>query len=96
MASKWAASNILLGCRTTEYREVSFCRLYSTNDGMDSSREYNVLTWLHERTQPPACKTGNWTAHNGALNRRGALTIRFDPAMTGVATPTGKPGRRPD
>jgi hypothetical protein len=96
MASKWAASNNLIGCRTTEYREVSFCRLYSTNHVVNSSREYNVLTALHERTQPPACKTGNWTAHNGALNRRGSLTIRFDPAMTRGATPPGKRGRRPD
>ena len=29
---------------------------------------------LHKR---PACKTGNWPAHNEALKRRGALTIHW-------------------
>ena len=31
-----------------------------------------------------------------ALRRRGSLTIRFDPAMTWQAAPTGKRGRQPD
>ena len=31
-----------------------------------------------------------------ARNRRGSLTIRFDPAMAWDATPTGKRGRQPD
>ena len=46
------------------------------------------------RPTPPACKTGNWPADNEALRRRGSLTIRFDPAMTWQAAPTGKRGRQ--
>ena len=45
---------------------------------------------------PPAYKTRNCPAYNEALKRRGSLTIRFDPAMTWEATPTGKRGRQPD
>ena len=33
---------------------------------------------------------------NEALKRRGLLTIRFDPAMTCEAAPSGKRGRQPD
>ena len=44
----------------------------------------------------PACKTGNGPAANEALKRRGSLTIRFDPAMTWQAAPTGTRARQPD
>ena len=45
---------------------------------------------------PPSYKTRKWPAHNEAFKRRGSLPIRFDPAMTRDAVPTGKPGRQPD
>ena len=51
---------------------------------------------MHEQTDTPACKTGNWPACNKALRRRGSLTIWFDPAMTWEAAPTLKRGRQPD
>ena len=43
-----------------------------------------------------AYKTRNWTSYNEALNRRGSLTIWFDPAMIWEAAPTGKRGRKLD
>jgi hypothetical protein len=48
------------------------------------------------RPTPPTYKTRNWPAYNNALKRRGALTIWFDPEMTGAAAPTGTRGRQPD
>ena len=47
------------------------------------------------RPTPPTYKTGNWPAYDLALKRRGSLTIRFDPAMTWEAAPSGKLGRQP-
>ena len=41
------------------------------------------------RPTPPASKAGNWPGCNEALKRRGSLAIRFDPAMTWEAAPTG-------
>jgi len=48
------------------------------------------------RPPPPTCKTWNWPSYNQALKRRGSLTIRFDPAMTWEAAPSGKRGRPSD
>jgi hypothetical protein len=48
------------------------------------------------RPTPQTCRTRNWPACNEALKRRGSLTIRFDPAMTRKAGPTGKRGRQCD
>ena len=47
------------------------------------------------RPTPPAYKTRNWPSYNGALKRRGSLTIWSDPAMSWEAAPTGKRGRQP-
>ncbi|MCA3538113.1 MAG: IS5 family transposase, partial [Rhodobacter sp.] len=47
------------------------------------------------RPTPPACKTGNGPACNGALKRRSPLTIWSDPEMTRGGDPTGKRGRTP-
>ena len=47
------------------------------------------------RPTPLTYKTTNWPTYDEALRRRGSLTIRFDPAMTWEATPTGKPSRPP-
>ena len=44
----------------------------------------------HEQTHTPAIKTRNWPAYNGALKRRGLLTIWFCPTMIWEATPTAK------
>jgi len=41
----------------------------------------------------PTYKTTNWTSYNEALNRRGSLTIWFDPEMNWGARPSGKRGR---
>ncbi|GHE04168.1 transposase [Defluviimonas sp. 20V17] len=46
------------------------------------------------RPTPPTYKTRNWPAHNEALERRGSLTIWFDPEMTWDAAPTGRRGRQ--
>jgi hypothetical protein len=43
---------------------------------------------------PTTYKTRNWPAYNEALERRGSLTIWFDPAMSWDAAPTGKRGRQ--
>jgi len=43
---------------------------------------------------PATCKTPNWPACNEALERRGSLTIWFDPEMRWGAAPTGKRGRQ--
>jgi hypothetical protein len=48
------------------------------------------------RPTPPSYKTRNWPAYDSVLRRRGSLTIRFDPAMTWDAAPSGKRGRQPD
>jgi hypothetical protein len=48
------------------------------------------------RPTPPTYKTRNWPSYNDSLRRRGSLTIRFDPAMTWEAAPTGKRGRQRD
>ena len=48
------------------------------------------------RAAPPARKTGTWPSCNKTRKRRGALVIRFDPAMTWAALPIGKRGRQPD
>ncbi|WP_332909035.1 transposase, partial [Paracoccus binzhouensis] len=53
-----------------------------------------MVTGRHEQSDAPACKTGNGSAYNEVLKRRGLLTIRFDPAMTWKATPTGRRGRQ--
>ncbi|SDL62002.1 Transposase DDE domain-containing protein [Paracoccus chinensis] len=47
------------------------------------------------RPTPSTYKTGNWPAHNEALNRRGSLTIWFDPEISWEAAPTGQRGRQP-
>jgi hypothetical protein len=58
-----------------------------TNPASESSRETGVGAGGHEQAHPPTCKTGNRPTGNEALKRRGALTIRFDPAMTREAVP---------
>jgi hypothetical protein len=45
------------------------------------------------RPPPPAYKTRTWPAYNGALKRRGSLTIWFDPGMSWEAAPSGRRGR---
>jgi len=47
------------------------------------------------RPIPPSYKTKNWPAYSEALNRRGSLTIWFDPDMVWVPPPAGKRGRQP-
>ena len=47
------------------------------------------------RPDTPTYKTLNWPAYNGALKRRGSLSIWFDPDMVWAAKPTGKRGRQP-
>jgi hypothetical protein len=46
------------------------------------------------RPNTPTGKTKNWPTYNEALQRRGALTILFDPEMTWEAEPTGNRGRQ--
>ena len=46
------------------------------------------------KPNPPTYKTTNWASYNGALKRRGSLTIWFDPDMTWEAPPSGKRGRQ--
>lgn len=46
------------------------------------------------RPKPPAYKTRNWPAYNEALERRGSLTIWFDPEVVLYAAPTGRRGRQ--
>ena len=48
------------------------------------------------RPTSPSYKARNWPAYNGALKRRGSLTIWFDAGMTWQAAPTGKRGRQQD
>lgn len=67
-----------------------------TSPVRDPSRESIVGAGRHERTHTPAGKTRNSPAYNEALRRRGSLTIRFDPEMTGAVAPTGWLGRQPD
>ena len=43
---------------------------------------------------PATCKTTNWPACNEALERRGSLTIWFDPEINRDAAPNGKRGRQ--
>lgn len=55
-----------------------------------------MIARLHEApTPPPSYETRNWRAYNGALERRGLLTLWFDPEMMWQAQPTGKYGRQP-
>jgi hypothetical protein len=45
------------------------------------------------KSTSPIYKTTNWTDYNAALNRRGSLTIWFDPEMKWGAEPSGKRDR---
>ena len=46
------------------------------------------------RPTSPTCKTRNWPAYNEALQRRGALTVWFDPERSWGAAPSGRRGRQ--
>lgn len=48
------------------------------------------------RPPPPTYKTRNGPASNQALERRGLLSIWFEPAVKWKAAPTGKRGRQAD
>lgn len=41
----------------------------------------------------PRYRTTNWSAYNAALKQRGSLEIWFDPGMTWLSAPCGRPGR---
>jgi IS5 family transposase len=41
----------------------------------------------------PKYRTTNWSAYNAALKQRGSLEIWFDPGMTWLSAPCGRPGR---
>ena len=43
---------------------------------------------------PTKYKNTNWSSYNDSLKRRGSLSIWFDPEMTWVPPPSGKPGRQ--
>ncbi len=49
---------------------------------------------MHERTDIPNLQARTWPADNEARERRGSLTIWFDPEMSWRATPFGKRGRQ--
>ncbi len=46
------------------------------------------------RPTPPTYRTKYWPAYNEALQRRGSLTIGFDPEMNWEAVSTGRRGRQ--
>lgn len=43
---------------------------------------------------PTEYQTQNWPSYNAALQRRGSLSIWFDPEMTWEPQPNGKRGRK--
>ena len=46
------------------------------------------------KPRPVTYRTTNWLSYNAALNRRGSLTVWFDPTMTWEDLPTGRRGRQ--
>ncbi len=55
----------------------------------------NPVVYVAVMTKPsaPKYRTTNWSAYNAALKQRGSLEIWFDPGMTWLSTPRGRPGR---
>lgn len=54
-----------------------------------------MIARMHERLASTKYKTVDWSSYNGALRRRGSLSIWLDPETKWRPFPTGRRGRQP-